>query len=203
VIEEHPIEDILRGQQVVGLYFSASWCGPCKQFTPVLAEFYRDMKKKGKKFEIVWISRDRTAEEFVDYYQSMPWTAAALQNIANISNPLGEKYKLKGIPHFVILDGEDASVYTLDGRTKVLQDKYGLEFPWAPRGLHQLLPKKLRRRVEGILYGALESLAPRRFLEYVGWKLQLYTKRAFHSLYTLLRQKLADIMGAKKKASVS
>ena len=29
--------DALSGKEVVGLYFSAHWCPPCKQFTPELA----------------------------------------------------------------------------------------------------------------------------------------------------------------------
>ena len=77
------------------------------------------MNKNGKKFEIVWISRDRTTEDFVNYYSSMPWLAATVANIPNIVEKLSTKYKVKGIPHLVILDGEDASIYTLDGRTKV------------------------------------------------------------------------------------
>lgn len=203
MIEEVAIEDVLRDQQVIGLYFSASWCGPCKQFTPILAQFYREMKNKGKKFEIVWISRDRTAEEFVDYYQSMPWTAAALQNIANISTPLAEKYQLKGIPHFVVLDGVDASVFTLDGRGMVMKDKYGLEFPWEPRGLQMLLPKSLRRQLKSMLSGVLEGLAPRRMLEYLGMKLRLYSGRALQSLYAMLRRQISALLNKKKASSIS
>lgn len=94
-------------------------CGPCKQFTPQLAKFYEDMNKKGKKFEIVWISGDRGVDEFIDYYSQMPWAALTVENVNALGQTLNEKYKVKGIPHLVILDGDDATVYTLDGRTKV------------------------------------------------------------------------------------
>jgi nucleoredoxin len=44
---------------VIGLYFSASWCGPCKAFTPKLAACYKALKERGAPFEIVFISSDK------------------------------------------------------------------------------------------------------------------------------------------------
>jgi thiol-disulfide isomerase/thioredoxin len=35
----------LQGK-VVALYFSASWCGPCKAFTPALTSLYETLKAK-------------------------------------------------------------------------------------------------------------------------------------------------------------
>merc|ERR1719189_1069843 len=42
--------------EVIGIYFSAHWCPPCRGFTPVLAETYETLAKAGKKFEIVFVS---------------------------------------------------------------------------------------------------------------------------------------------------
>jgi thiol-disulfide isomerase/thioredoxin len=41
--------------KIVALYFSASWCGPCQQFTPLLKTFYTAIKRLGKPFEIVFV----------------------------------------------------------------------------------------------------------------------------------------------------
>ena len=64
----------LKGK-VIGLYFSAHWCPPCKQFTPLLAAKYRDIIKTGKPFEIVFVSSDRSQGEADAYFKEMPWKA--------------------------------------------------------------------------------------------------------------------------------
>jgi nucleoredoxin len=60
---------------VMGLYFSAQWCAPCCAFTPVLVDRYAALKKAGKEFDFVLVSSDRTAAEFDEYHQGMPWPA--------------------------------------------------------------------------------------------------------------------------------
>lgn len=78
----------------------------------------------------------------------------------------------------MILDGDDASVITIDGRSKVSNDKYGLEFPWRPRSLLSLVPKPLRRyvrtqlqslgsRVHDLLVGVMQSFAPSHAVKYL------------------------------------
>ena len=61
--------------KVIGLYFSAHWCPPCRAFTPQLAEFYKTIKasKNGDLFDIVFISSDKDESSFNDYFKSMPW----------------------------------------------------------------------------------------------------------------------------------
>jgi hypothetical protein len=95
----------------------------------MLEKFYMEMNKKGKKFEVVFVSRDRSHEEFAGYFSKMPWLAVPLENVNAILQVLAPKFDMKGIPHLVILDGDDASLITTDGRTNVLKDSYGLTFP--------------------------------------------------------------------------
>jgi nucleoredoxin len=62
--------------KVVLLYFSASWCGPCRHFTPKLKEFYAELKAQGhSQLEVVFVSMDRSAEEQAEYFRDMhgPW----------------------------------------------------------------------------------------------------------------------------------
>lgn len=70
--------------KVVGIYFSAGWCPPCRDFTPILCDFYTELVEEGEppaQFEIVFISSDKTLDDMVEYYHDMhgdwlalPWT---------------------------------------------------------------------------------------------------------------------------------
>lgn len=125
--------DVLSGKKVVGIYFSADWCGPCRQFTPELVSFYNKMNgRRGKKdeFEIVWVSSCRDMQSFGQYFTHMNWVALPPEEATGQRGKmLASKYKVKGIPHLALLD-EVGNVITLDGRTKIPQDRAGLGFPW-------------------------------------------------------------------------
>ena len=64
---------------VLGLYFSAHWCGPCRSFTPMLIEFYNKFKA-GKNLEIVYVSSDQDESKFQSYYSEMPWLALPFED---------------------------------------------------------------------------------------------------------------------------
>lgn len=48
----------LEGKTIL-LYFSAHWCPPCRQFTPMLISFYKQLRLQRGDFEIVFMSRDK------------------------------------------------------------------------------------------------------------------------------------------------
>jgi len=60
---------------VICLYFSAHWCPPCKSFTPILANFYKEINRDKKRLEIIFMSMDKTEQEFKNYFSTMPWLA--------------------------------------------------------------------------------------------------------------------------------
>ncbi|CAF3969106.1 unnamed protein product, partial [Rotaria sordida] len=64
--------------KIIGLYFSAHWCPPCRNFTPILIEFYKKHAET-KKFEIIFISSDNDEDSFNEYYEDMPWLALDYQ----------------------------------------------------------------------------------------------------------------------------
>jgi len=128
--------DVLA-DKVIGLYFSAHWCPPCRGFTPKLAEAYTRYQKAGKNLEIVFVSSDKGQKEFDEYYGEMPWLALPFDDRAT-KDKLSKKFKVRGIPSLIILD-TDGSMITSDGRSAIMEDPEGEQFPWRPRPLSELL----------------------------------------------------------------
>jgi len=135
--KEIKTSDALAGKEVVMLYFSAHWCGPCRQFTPVLIELYNSLKESSTSMEIVFVSLDKSEEEFKEYSSKMPW----LCTVFNEQNKkIGKKYKASGIPHLVVLDGTNGDVITMQGTAEVREDENGANFPWRPKPFSQIFP---------------------------------------------------------------
>lgn len=53
--------------KLVAIYFSAHWCPPCRNFTPVLKQFYEQVIAAGEAFEIVFVSFDRSEQDLSNY----------------------------------------------------------------------------------------------------------------------------------------
>jgi len=83
------------------LYFSASWCGPCQQFTPILAQWYLKTKRLHPEMEIVFVSSDRSQDDFNAYAQKMPWAHLAFEHK---DFPEIRKYSAPGIPFLVLVN---------------------------------------------------------------------------------------------------
>lgn len=99
-----PTCDALKGQDLVLLYFSASWCPPCKRFTPILKEFYNSTCKKHN-VQIIFISSDKSVESFHEYFSSMPWLSLPMsEESVPFANLLSSKLSVRSIPQLVVLD---------------------------------------------------------------------------------------------------
>jgi len=109
--------DALSGK-VVALYFSAHWCPPCKAFTPVLRQFYEQLRGNGKDIEIIFVSGDRTEEEFKDYFSNDHGDWLAVEYSAKERMSLSEHYKVQGIPTLIVVDGSGRNVVP-DARSDV------------------------------------------------------------------------------------
>ena len=107
----------LKGK-MVGIYFSASWCPPCRAFTPQLVKFYNQVAKKNG-LVIVFASWDKSETDMMEYMKkdSMPFPAVPFGS--PVRNELKSKLKITAIPTLVIF-GKDGNLITSQGRKDVV-----------------------------------------------------------------------------------
>lgn len=112
-------EEVLQNK-VVALYFSASWCPPCQQFTPILKTFYEELQANELPFEVVFVSSDKTEEDLDSYMKEShgDWLAVPFGN--EITRELKQRYHITLIPKLVVVDDE-GEVVTMMGRREVTE----------------------------------------------------------------------------------
>ena len=100
-----PLADALGGKEFVLLYASAHWCPPCRQFTPMLANWYKSLRAPGgsKPVEVLFLSCDHDEKGFQGYFQaSHPWMAVDFDDDAR--DQLLAAIRVQGIPRLVVLN---------------------------------------------------------------------------------------------------
>lgn len=110
-----PVDTSTLHGKIVGLYFSAHWCPPCRQFSPLLVAF-RD--KNVKDFEVVFISSDKTEPDQFIYMQELHMNWPALKYHSNSANLIKARFGIKTIPTLIILSPMGETI-TTDGRKAV------------------------------------------------------------------------------------
>lgn len=122
--------EILGSKKVVGIYFSAHWCPPCRAFTPVLSTMYEDIVEDHPDFEIVFVSSDQDQSGFDLYYGSMPFKALPFTAENAVKANLASEFGVQGIPMLVFLDAS-GNVITKDGRTVIQSANGDVEKVWS------------------------------------------------------------------------
>ena len=132
----------LAATKYFAVYYSASWCGPCKAFTPKLVEWYNKNKPAHPDFELIFVSSDNSEKEMESYMSedSMPWPALAFTK--KKGNKSVTQYAGPGIPCLVFIDA--------DG--KVLSNSY--------EGTNYVGPNKVLADMEKTLGSAPAVAAP-------------------------------------------
>jgi nucleoredoxin len=96
----NPVE-ACKDAKLIGIYFSMHNCPPCRAFTPVFAELYKETNESGKVIEVIFLSGDRTQEEYDEYYSEQPWLALPKGDPRLAT--LAKRFDVKGVPRLIVI----------------------------------------------------------------------------------------------------
>ena len=105
-----------RGKYVL-VDFWASWCGPCRQETPVVAQAYEKYKDKGLEVVglFVWDKPKNLAPAMSDLKITWP-------QIIDSNDTVRELYGVNGIPHIMLI-GPDGTILARDLRGERIEQE--------------------------------------------------------------------------------
>ncbi|KAJ3095878.1 hypothetical protein HK100_005705 [Physocladia obscura] len=133
---------VVATKPYIALYFSASWCPPCRVFTPKLIEFYGI---KSSEVEVVLISNDREVTAHDEYFAKMPWLHLPYEQRDRRSKLL-QVFKVQGIPSLRLLRSDGSGIQVYDAGSLIEKDVQGNHFPYKPKTIRSTL-------AEASLYG--------------------------------------------------
>ncbi|ORY48571.1 hypothetical protein BCR33DRAFT_763693 [Rhizoclosmatium globosum] len=121
----------------IALYFTASWCPPCRKFTPELVNYYLQPHIQ-EKLDIVVVSRDREESAHDGYFAKMPWLSVPFAD-RDRAAVLLKKYNVRFIPTFVLIDAATGEIVANDFRGIVEKDPKGHFFPYPAKSIRSIL----------------------------------------------------------------
>jgi len=111
-------EQVVNDAKVIAVYFSAHWCPPCRNFTPVLKDFHEELKDDG--LVIIFASSDRTEEDMKNYFSSAhgDYYCIPFADEEGLRASLNKECQVSGIPMLCVISKEGKLIHA-DGRSDV------------------------------------------------------------------------------------
>eukprot|EP01134_Creolimax_fragrantissima_P001450 CFRG1450T1 len=117
-----PVDNSAIQNKLLGVYFSGGWCPPCQAFNPKLKKYYEELKQRNEKFELVFISSDKTEADQIETMTTMHGDWLTLKLNDKTTSTIKERVDSQtlGIPTLVIC-GPCGHMYTTNGKIDVLE----------------------------------------------------------------------------------
>lgn len=109
----HSTKDVFDSH-IVGLFFGASWCHHCTDFSDVLGKFYNTFNKKRKSFEVIFVPQDAN----ISHFEQFPWIS--LKPGSSLVQKLSSHYNIHSVPTFIVFDS-DGQMVDKDGRRSLYE----------------------------------------------------------------------------------
>ena len=110
----------LKDVKIFVLYFSAHWCPPCRQFTPLLARQFE--ASQSEKSQIIFVSGDRSLQEQLEYMREAHGNWPAVPCQSQLQMNLNSNFQIRGIPSVIVINATNGEIISRDGRQEIMQN---------------------------------------------------------------------------------
>lgn len=87
-------------------------------------ELYQNVNREKKRFEILFVSSDRSQESFDRFFATMPWPAIPFEDESQ-RQVFTKAFDVKAIPHLTLIDDHD-NIITTEARLEINDDLEGV-----------------------------------------------------------------------------
>ncbi|MDX1679892.1 MAG: thioredoxin-like domain-containing protein [Akkermansiaceae bacterium] len=98
------LDDFQKPGKYYLFYYTASWCPPCRAFTPSLVTWYKDNKNDNFELVLVTSDQDKGAMETYAKKNKMPWPQVKHSKVGSAKKKLN--HGVSGIPSLIVCDLE-------------------------------------------------------------------------------------------------
>ncbi|KAI9593862.1 thioredoxin-like-domain-containing protein [Syncephalis fuscata] len=116
---------------LIGIYFSASWCPPCQQFSPILKAF---AQKNRTVFQVVLVSLDTDPDAAAEYISTKNSWLAVPWSHSERRKSLASRVGVQMIPQLTIVDSNSGEIVSSWGRSAIMKNADNCLQEWREGG---------------------------------------------------------------------